>query len=121
MLAVGEHVLGDVDNTTLRMTTGFSGGIGGIQRDMCGALSAGIMIIGALHGRTSPDEDDSLCQDLVYTYRNRLARELESVTCHELRSLGYGSQGVEPCSALVGRAAAILLDVLNDTRPLTGQ
>ena len=121
MLAVGEHVLGNVDDQTLRMTTGFSGGIGGAHRDVCGALSAGIMITGASHGRTSWDEDDSLCQELVLTYRDRFARELGSVTCHELRSLGYGSQGVEPCSLLVGRAADILLDVLNDTKPLTDQ
>ena len=121
MLAVGEHVLGYVDDQTLRMTTGFSGGIGVTYRDICGALSAGIMIIGASHGRTNPDEDDSLCQELVSTYRDRFTRELGSVTCHELRSLGYGSQGVEPCAELVGRAAGILLDVLNDTKPLTGQ
>ena len=34
MLAVGEHVLGYVDDQTLRMTTGFSGGIGGARRDV---------------------------------------------------------------------------------------
>ncbi len=120
MLAVGEQVLGYVDDQTVRMTTGFSGGSGGSHREMCGALSAGIMVIGALHGRTSPYEDDSLCQELVLRCRDRFARELGSVTCHELRSLGYGSHGVEPCSVLVGRAAGILLDVLNDTKPLTG-
>ena len=121
MLAVGEQVLGDVDDQTLRMSTGFSGGVGVTYRDMCGALSAGIMVIGAKNGRTSPDEDDSLCQDLVTTYRDRFAQELGSVTCHELRSAGYGSQGVEPCSVLVERAAGILLDVLNDTKPPAGQ
>jgi C_GCAxxG_C_C family probable redox protein len=121
MLAVGEQVLGYVDDQTVRMTTGFSGGSGGSHRDMCGALSAGIMVIGSLHGRTSPNEDDSLCQELVLTYRDRFTRELGSATCHELRSLGYGSQAAEPCSVLVGRAAVILLDVLHDTKPLTGQ
>jgi len=121
MLAVGEQVLGYVDDQTVRMTTGFSGGIGGSHRDMCGALSAGIMVIGGLHGRSGPDEDDSLCQELVLRWRDRFNLELGPVTCHELRSLGYGSQGVESCSVLVGRAAVILLDVLNNTRPLTGQ
>ena len=120
MLAVGEQVLGYVDDQTVRMTTGFSGGIGGSHQDMCGALSAGIMVIGSLHGRTIPYEDDSLCQELVLRWRDRFARELGSVTCHALRSLGYGSQGAEPCSVLVGRAADILLGVLNDTKPLTG-
>jgi C_GCAxxG_C_C family probable redox protein len=121
MFAVGEHVLGYVDDQTVRMTTGFSGGIGGSHREMCGALSAGIMVIGGLHGRTSPYEDDSLCQELVLTYCDRFNREVGSVTCHQLRSLGYGSHGAEPCSVLVGRAAGILLEVLNNTRSLTGQ
>ena len=121
MFAVGEHVLGYVDDQTVRMTTGFSGGSGGSHRDMCGALSAGIMVIGGLHGRTSPFEDDSLCQEIVLIYRDRFARELGSVTCHELRSMGYGSHGIEPCSMLVGRAADILLDVLNNAKLLTGQ
>lgn len=118
MLAVGEHVLGRLDDQTLRMATGFSGGIGGTYQNMCGALSAGIMIISTLHGRTSPDEDDSFCQELVSAYRDRFAQELGSVTCHELRSMGYGSHGVEPCSVLVEHAAAILLDVINDTESL---
>lgn len=115
MLAVGEQVLGDVDDQKLKMTTGFSGGVGGSCRDICGALSAGIMIIGALHGCTSPDEDDSLCQGLVSTYRDRFGQEFGSVTCLELRSMGYGSQGGKPCLVQVRRAAGILLDVPNDT------
>jgi C_GCAxxG_C_C family probable redox protein len=115
MLAVGKQVMTDMDDLPVRMSTGFSGGVGGTERDLCGALSAGIMIIGALHGRTSPDEDDSLCQGLASAYRDQFAHALGSVTCSELRSRGYGSEGVEPCSTLVGRAAGILLDVLTTT------
>jgi C_GCAxxG_C_C family probable redox protein len=112
MLAVGEHTLGHVDERTLRMTTGFSGGVGRTHRDLCGALSAGIMIIGALHGRTRPDENEDLCQQLATSYRDRFAQELGSVYCHELRAEKYGPQGQEPCSVLVERAARILLAVL---------
>ena len=114
MLAVGEHVLGDVDDRTLRMTTGFSGGVGVAYRDLCGALSAGIMIIGALHGRTEPEEDDALCLELATEYRDRFADELGSVYCPELRAEKYGSQGEEPCSMLVERAARIFLELLEE-------
>jgi C_GCAxxG_C_C family probable redox protein len=113
MLAVGEHALGSMDAQTLRMATGFSGGIGDARRDMCGALSSGIMIIGALHGRTRPGEDDSLCLKLTTGYRDRFARELGSINCSELRAERYGSQGEEPCSVLVERAARLLLAVLD--------
>jgi C_GCAxxG_C_C family probable redox protein len=97
MLAVGEHALGRVDVQTLKMTTGFAGGIGVSHQDLCGALSAGIMIIGALYGRTQPKDDDALCQSLVANYHNLFAQKLGSVNCGELRAERYGSQGQEPC------------------------
>jgi hypothetical protein len=71
------------------------------------------MVIGALHGRTRPEEDDSLCLKLTTDYRDRFARELGSINCSELRAERYGSQGEEPCSVLVARAARILLEVLD--------
>jgi C_GCAxxG_C_C family probable redox protein len=113
MLAVGEHALGSVDTQTLKMTTGFAGGVGVTQQELCGTLSAGIMIIGALYGRTQPNEDDSFCQALAANYRNRFAQELGSINCGELRAKRYGSQGREPCSVLVERAARLLLDILS--------
>jgi C_GCAxxG_C_C family probable redox protein len=112
MLAVGEHMLGQVDDQTLRMATGFSGGIGLSYREICGALSAGIMIIGALHGRTQAGEDDTRCQKLSARFRDRFAQEIGSVYCHELRAERYGSKNQEPCSALVRRAARIFLETL---------
>jgi C_GCAxxG_C_C family probable redox protein len=112
MLAVGEHVLGQVDDQTLKMTTGFSGGVGLTHRDLCGALSSGIMIIGARHGRTQPDQDDTLCQELTTQYRDRFEQRFGSVYCYALRAEQYGSQGREPCAVLVERAAQILLDML---------
>ena len=112
MLAVGEYLLGRVDDQTLKMTTGFSGGVGLTYRDLCGALSSGIMIIGARHGRTQPDQDDTLCQKLTTQYRDRFERTFGSVYCHVLRAEQYGSHGRESCAVLVERAARILLDIL---------
>ena len=112
MLAVGEHALGRVDVQTLKMTTSFAGGVGVTHQETCGALSAGIMIIGALYGRTQPNKDDTLCQTLAANYRNRFVQELGSSNCGELRAERYGSQGQEPCSLLVERAARILLTIL---------
>lgn len=115
MLAVGEHVLGQVDDRIQRMTTGFAGGIGCTHRDQCGALSAGIMIIGARYGRTRSDADDTPCLELSTRYRDRFARELGSIYCGELRAEKYGAQGQEPCSVLVERAARIFLKLLQET------
>jgi C_GCAxxG_C_C family probable redox protein len=113
MLAVGEYLLGRVDDQVLCMTTGLAGGAGCAQQETCGALTSGALLIGALYGRTRSDEDDSQCQKLAAEYRGRFAQELGATLCCDLRANGYGSGGTRPCSVLVERAANILLDVLN--------
>ena len=74
MLAVGGHILGDLDSLIVKMTNGFAGGVGGSRQEMCGALSTGVMIIGALHGRSSLEEDDLPAQRLAARYRPRRIR-----------------------------------------------
>jgi C_GCAxxG_C_C family probable redox protein len=113
MLAVGEHLLGQVEDQLLKVSCGFAGGIGCTYQDVCGALSSGTMLIGALYGRTEPNIDDKLCQKLAAEYRERFNRSLGSVYCHQLRANGYGSEGREPCSVLVERAAHVLLNLLD--------
>lgn len=112
MLAVGERLWGQVDDQVCRMASGLSGGVGGTHQELCGALSGGALIIGAIHGRTRPDEDDSLCRNLVARYRERFAQELGSTCCQALRDSGYGSDGTTPCSVLVGQATGVLLETL---------
>ncbi len=53
------------------MATGLAGGVGGTHQELCGALSAGVLLIGALYGRLTPDEDDGPCYDLASRYRER--------------------------------------------------
>jgi hypothetical protein len=96
--------------------TAVAGGLGGTHEELCGVLSAGALLIGALHGRTLPDQDDSLCYDLASRYRERFIQEWGTTRCCELRALGYGSDGTIPCAVLVKRAAGILLAILDDRR-----
>ena len=65
MLAVGERLWSVVDDRLRRMTTGLAGGVGCSEEELCGALSGGTLIIGSLHGRTSPDANDDECQRLA--------------------------------------------------------
>ena len=113
MLAVGEYLLGQVDESVLRMTTGLAGGVGCTNQEMCGALSSGALLIGAIHGRTRSNEDDRQCQKLVTEYRERFASELGATLCCTLRANGYGTSGKSSCSTLVERAVSILLDVIS--------
>lgn len=114
MLAVGEQLLGNDAYPLVRAAGGFSGGLGNTRQELCGALSGGVMLIGALHGRTQPHEDDKVCIRLSAEYRQRFLDELGASQCQSLRASGYGSGsgGQQPCSELVRQAALILLDVL---------
>jgi C_GCAxxG_C_C family probable redox protein len=113
MLAVGEHLLGQVDDQLCRMMTGIAGGLGGSHEEVCGALNAGALLIGALYGRTRPDEDNEPCYGLASRFRLRFIEELGTSRCADLRAQGYGSDGTIPCATLVKRAADILLDLLD--------
>jgi C_GCAxxG_C_C family probable redox protein len=112
VLAVGEQLWGEVHPQVLRMSSGLAGGLGCGHQELCGALSGGAVIIGALYGRTSPEEDDAECNRRVSEYRARFLHEFGTTCCQELRDSGYGSEGQWPCSVLVDGATRILWHVL---------
>ena len=100
-----------------RMATGFSGGWGNTHQELCGALSGGVMVIGALFGRSSLDEDDEPAIDLAVRYRERFLEAFGMTQCCELREKVVNAPGgLETCGALVERAARILMDVLDEER-----
>lgn len=103
MLAVGGHVLDHLDPRTVRMVTGFAGGVGDTQQEMCGALSAGVMIIGALHGRNSLEESDWQALDLA-------------TRCGPLYERVHTPGGLGSCALVVERATLILLKLLAGQR-----
>ncbi len=108
MFAVGEHMWGAVDERTMRITTAFSGGVGSTHAELCGALSAGVMLIGALHGRTRNGVDDHVCLELAARYRNAFVEEFGSSECQALRDR------YNDCPWLVERASQILLGIIDE-------
>jgi len=112
MLSVGKYKLDDLDERSIKMTTGFAGGVGDSRQELCGAFSAGVMIIGAMYGRTKIGADHSACLQKTTAYRERFKEVMGSISCYELRAEGYGSDGIEPCSVLVERAARELLSLI---------
>jgi C_GCAxxG_C_C family probable redox protein len=113
LLVVGEHVLGDLSSQCAQMATGFAGGLGDTQQEMCGALSGGVLVIGGLLGRKSLGESDRPALDLATRYRQRFVAEFGDTQCARLRETAvYVPGGPGSCAALVERAATILLELL---------
>ena len=95
------------------MAGAFMGGAGGTQEELCGVLSAGIMIIGALLGPRYPGADEDPMKKAVTAYRERFIDEIGPTKCATLRDGLYGDDGRESCSVLVKRSARILLEILD--------
>ena len=112
LLVVGGHVLGGLELQAARMATGFAGGVGDSQQEMCGALSGGLLVIGGLLGRRTFDEDDRLALALAARFRERFRAEFDATQCAQVRDLVYAPGGLGSCSLVVERAAAILLELL---------
>lgn len=113
MLAVGGHFLGGLGLQNVRLATGFAGGVGDTRQEMCGALSVGILVIGALHGRNSLREDDGPALKLATQYREHFAGEFGTTQCASLYKRVHEPGGLGSCSVLVERAAQILLSLLS--------
>jgi len=112
--AVGGHYLGEISEQGLRMSTPFAGGIGGTNEGLCGALSGGLMVIGAIHGRKDAQTNDDCCAKLAQTYRDRFIAKFEYSRCADLKKHWITEKGNGSCAELVAQAVGILIDVLEE-------
>ena len=114
MLAVGEHTLTDFDRRMVRIATPFAGGVGGTEEEMCGALSGGLIVIGAQHGRTETHEDDQNAQLQAARYRERFAEAFGTTRCAPIYAEVHAPGGLGSCRYVGERAALALLEVLEE-------
>jgi C_GCAxxG_C_C family probable redox protein len=112
LLTVGAHYLGEINPGALRISTAFAGGVGGTKEELCGALAGGLMVIGALYGRTDAQTNDDHCMDLAAAYRARFLERFGYIRCADLKEQWVGKKGQETCADLMAVAAGILVDVL---------
>ena len=90
------------------MSNGFCGGVGSTHEELCGAISAGVMVIGLKHGRTQSSEDDKECLLAIGAFRQRFIENFGATKCDDLRGRA------ENCGWLVEDSSRILLDVMDE-------
>ena len=101
----------------VQMATGFSGGLGNTREELCGALSGGVMLIGALLGRSSIDQDDEPAIDLAVRYRERFLERFRYTQCRKLRERVVNVPGgLGSCAALVEQASLMLIELLDEEK-----
>ena len=113
----------------MRLSAGFGGGMGRL-REVCGAFSAALMVMGLLEGVSSPNDEQAKADQ--YARVQRWAKVFEeqngSIICRELlkdvpttrgstpqpRTEEYYAQ--RPCMAIVGRAAGMIDTFLKERK-----
>lgn len=115
--------------TLLALSSSFGGGMGRL-REVCGTVSGMFIVIGCLYGYDGPEKGEVKINH--YTRIQELAHRFEevngSIVCRELLGLNVKRQSPvpeertaeyykkRPCAKLVGCAAQILDDYINELR-----
>ena len=101
------------------MATGFHGGGGGVKTGdvwsptgcMWGALAAGVLVIGALYGRTSPKGERYACAAHVSGYlHKRFEEEFGAKCCSILRP--FYKKIDDSCSTLYKKGAELAVEAV---------
>ena len=122
-------VTGVDEDTALRLSSSFGGGIGRL-REVCGALSGMLMAAGILYGYSVPGDYDvkSRHYALVQELASRFRQKTGSIICRELLGLEGASDPVSPvrdaeffrtrpCPRIIPIAAEILDEYIKEHEP----
>jgi len=95
-----------------RMATGFGGGLAGSRQEACGALTGGVLAIGLLCGRSTPEQGRETAYQISAAYRERFMARFGATICQTLRDSFNTDDTRTACRSLTAEAAGILYDVL---------
>ena len=111
-----------------KLSSSFGGGMGRL-REVCGTVSGALLALGMLRGYSDPQDPAAKAAHyrLVQEYARRFRERNGSIVCRELlKDVPVSTGGApeprtpafyarRPCLRLVGEAAAILDEILNET------
>ncbi|PKL18885.1 MAG: hypothetical protein CVV49_03785 [Spirochaetae bacterium HGW-Spirochaetae-5] len=111
-LAFREVAAPDLSEDMVRIATPFGGGLGR-SGCLCGALSGGVIILGAARGRTTPETPRKESYELSSEFHNRFKSKFGATCCRVLVKNEFGSkeQG-ERCYEIITGSAELLMKFL---------
>lgn len=111
---MGDHLFGKVPEILVRVSCPFGGGVGGCREELCGVLSGGVIILGALRGRLLPTENDEPLRVTTRKFRERLIARYGSSICNPIRN--QMPEVDKRCAPVVEESVRILLDVMQEDK-----
>ncbi len=109
-----------------RIASGLGGGMGR-QGEVCGALTAGVMMVGLVYGPDGVEEKEA--KEAVYTRAGEFVRRFDEVNgavrCRDITGVDLSSEeGIqeyrsrnlkeEKCAGVVSNGVRVLLDLLEE-------
>jgi C_GCAxxG_C_C family probable redox protein len=102
----------ELPDRALMMATPFGGGVGRSE-DICGALVAGVMAIGALKGRTEPGQDRFASYEAAGRLYKHFNEAFGSTCCRVLNKSDFkSSEHKERCGRFVTEATSMATHIL---------
>ena len=95
-----------------RVASAFGGGVGRSKQELCGALAGGLMALGQLRGRNTPQEPWDEVAATAEALRQRFGTQYGGTRClGVLEKLGP-QERMDKCIRLAGRTAGMVFDAL---------
>ena len=113
VIAVGNAYMDPLPEVLIRTSCAFGGGLGGGREELCGLLSGAAIVLGALWGRTTNEEDDKWLYEVISDYRDRFIAAFGETPCRPLRDRYQAEHG--GCGPLVEDATRMLIELIEET------
>lgn len=87
-IAAIQDTFGIIDDSVFKQSYGFGAGIGLTSKGTCGAISAGVLMIGALCGREKVDFHsgrNAKCYQLSKQLMERVEEKFGGLLCHQIQ------------------------------------
>lgn len=110
--ALLNHFPTDMPPTVVRCASAFCGGIGKSREEACGALTGGVMAIGALFGRTTAGADIDRAWRTAADFRRRFLESFGATRCGQLMDDFGEQENLGRCKQMTARATGMLKDLI---------
>jgi C_GCAxxG_C_C family probable redox protein len=109
-----EMFSGEPHPAVIRSASGFGGGIGGSNEELCGAFTGGVVALGYLLGRENGGDSLKSCGSLIKEFKIKFLNEFGSLDCQTLLNGFKEEQNPLGCAKLTAQTSVILADLLNE-------
>lgn len=95
-----------------RVASAFGGGVGRSKQELCGALAGGLMALGQLRGRSTPQEPWDEVAATAEALRQRFGTQYGGTRCLAVLEKLGPQERMDKCIRLAGRTAGMVHEAL---------